>query len=145
MHLEDKLKEIYLKSKVGWHLDILCSMERLSVNCRKPIRRKENSFRSQWEPIVKPTKLLTARENVGDKVVSGFSLASDWLRDGREFSGPITAISRQHSIENCSNGCNAVSLGAIVWFCHVALWCCVTRANTSRERDKLFSRLSFWK
>lgn len=95
MHLEDKLKEIYLKSKVGWHLDILCSMERLSVNYRKPIRRKENSFRSQWEPIVKPTKLLTARENVGDKVVSGFSLASDWLRDGREFSGLITAISRQ--------------------------------------------------
>lgn len=83
-------------------------MERLSVNCRKPIRRKENSFRSQWEPIVKPTKLLTARENA--------SLASDWLRDGREFSGPITAISRQHSIENCSNGCDAVSLGAIVWF-----------------------------
>ena len=35
-------------------------------------------------------KLLKARENAGDQIVTGFSFAYDWLRECREFSGPIT-------------------------------------------------------
>ena len=31
-----------------------------------------------------------ARENAGDQVVIGLNFASDWLREWREFSGPIT-------------------------------------------------------
>ena len=48
----------------------------------------------------------------GDHVVIGFSFASDWLREWRGFSGPITEgrkakpkqsqIYFQHSIRNCS-------------------------------------------
>ena len=30
-----------------------------------------------------------ARENAGDQVVIVFSFASDWLKERREFSGPI--------------------------------------------------------
>ena len=31
-----------------------------------------------------------ARENAGDQVVIGLNFASDWFREWREFSGPIT-------------------------------------------------------
>ena len=31
-----------------------------------------------------------ARENAGDQVAIGLNFASDWLREWREFSGPIT-------------------------------------------------------
>ena len=31
-----------------------------------------------------------ARKNAGDQVVIGLNFASDWLREWREFSGPIT-------------------------------------------------------
>ena len=34
------------------------------------------------------------RENAGDQVVIGFSFASDWLRDWRESSGPMTERSK---------------------------------------------------
>ena len=34
--------------------------------------------------------MRTARENAGDQVVIGFSFASDWLKERRKFSGPIT-------------------------------------------------------
>ena len=36
------------------------------------------------------SKLSKARENAGDQVMIGFSFASDWLREWREFPGPIT-------------------------------------------------------
>ena len=42
----------------------------------------------------KTTKLSKARENAGNLVVIGFGFASDWLREGREFSGPITEWSK---------------------------------------------------
>ena len=51
----------------------------------RPVRRKENTLKSQWELKVKPTKLSNARENAGNQVVIGFSIASDWLRKWREF------------------------------------------------------------
>ena len=54
------------------------------------IRRKENTFKGPWELKVKPTKLPKGRENAGDQVVIGLSFASDWLREKREFSRPIT-------------------------------------------------------
>ena len=38
----------------------------------------------------KTTKFPKARENAGDQVVIDFSFASDWLRNWRDFSGPIT-------------------------------------------------------
>ena len=34
--------------------------------------------------------LLEARENASDQVIIGFGFASDWLREWREFSRPIT-------------------------------------------------------
>ena len=38
------------------------------------------------EPMrTQPTKLSNARENAGNQVVIGFSIASDWLRKWREF------------------------------------------------------------
>ena len=39
-------------------------------------------------------KLPKARENAGNQVVVGFSFAADWLREWREFSGPITKRSK---------------------------------------------------
>ena len=33
------------------------------------------------------------RENAGNQVVTGVSFASDWLRQWREFTGPITVRS----------------------------------------------------
>ena len=59
---------------------------RLSFVKQLLIRRKENTLRI----YVKPTKLTKARENAGNQVVIGFSFVSDWLREWREFSGPIT-------------------------------------------------------
>ena len=43
--------------------------------------------------VVKP-KLLKARENAGDQVVIDFRFTSDWLRNWREFSEPITESSK---------------------------------------------------
>ena len=43
---------------------------------------------------VKTAKSPKARENAGDQVVIGFSFASDWLRDWRESSGPMTEQSK---------------------------------------------------
>ena len=43
---------------------------------------------------VKTAKSPKARENAGDQVVIGFSFASDWLRDWRESSGPMTERSK---------------------------------------------------
>ena len=43
---------------------------------------------------VKTAKSPKTRENAGDQVVIGFSFASDWLRDWRESSGPMTERSK---------------------------------------------------
>ena len=43
---------------------------------------------------VKTAKSPKARENADDQVVIGFSFASDWLRDWRESSGPMTERSK---------------------------------------------------
>ena len=66
----------------------------LSVIKPKPIaaiRRKETTFKSQWELKlkIKKKKLPKARENVGNQVVIGSSFASDWLGEMHEFSRPI--------------------------------------------------------
>ena len=39
---------------------------------------------------VATSKLPKARENAGDQDEIDLSFASDWLRDWRKFSGPIT-------------------------------------------------------
>ena len=39
-------------------------------------------------------KLPKARESASDQVVTGFSLASDWLTEWREFSGPFVERSK---------------------------------------------------
>ena len=56
---------------------------------QQPIRRLENTFKNQRELEVKPRKLPKARENANDQFVIGFSFASDWLREWREFFAPI--------------------------------------------------------
>ena len=43
---------------------------------------------------VKTAKSPKALENAGDQVVIGFSFVSDWLRDWRESSGPMTERSK---------------------------------------------------
>ena len=48
----------------------------------------------------KPTKYPIARENAGEQVVFGFSFASDWLREWREFSGPITERGEAKSVQS---------------------------------------------
>ena len=58
------------------------------------IWKKVNTLRNQWEHKVKPTKLPKARESASDQVVTGFSLASDWLTEWREFSGPFVERSK---------------------------------------------------
>ena len=39
---------------------------------------------------MKTSKLHEARENAGDQVLSVFIFASDWSKEWRESSGPIT-------------------------------------------------------
>ena len=51
-----------------------------------------NIIISQWEHELKTSRLLEARENK-DKVAVDFSFASDWLREWREFAGPISELS----------------------------------------------------
>ena len=100
-------------------LHLLGWINRLSIECRKTktkvittVNQKEGKYRrSQWELLhLKTTTLPKARENAGNQVANGF--ASDWLREWREFSGPITNqnLSKTnailnffwHSIENYS-------------------------------------------
>ena len=61
---------------------------------QRPIRRKENILRNQWELKQKPSKLPKARENAGDQIVIGATFASDWLRSWSGFSGRITERSK---------------------------------------------------
>ena len=60
------------------------------VLSQRPMWRKENTFKNQWELRAKTTKQPKARKNTDDQVVIGFRVASDWLRKRYEFSGPIT-------------------------------------------------------
>ena len=43
---------------------------------------------------MRTSQLPKAWENVGDQIVVGFTFASDWLIEWREFSGPITERSK---------------------------------------------------
>ena len=54
------------------------------------------------EPIrtKKTSKLPEARENAGDQVVIGFSFVSDWSRERREFSKPITERSKAKPMQS---------------------------------------------
>ena len=62
-------------------------LERFSIESRKT-KTKVITMSNQKE--AKQEKLPKARENAGDQVVIGFSFASDWLGEWREFSEPIT-------------------------------------------------------
>lgn len=84
-------------------------IERFLIEWRKPSQSNDNG---QSELTVKTNKLWKARENAGDQVTIGFSFASDWSRERRECSEPITARSKAktnaipnyfwRSIKNCS-------------------------------------------
>ena len=52
------------------------------------------------ELALKPSELPKARENTGDQVVIIICFASDWLREWREFSGPITERSKAKPIQS---------------------------------------------
>ena len=38
---------------------------------QRPIKKKKNTFKNQWELTAKTNKLLKAREKAGDQVVIG--------------------------------------------------------------------------
>ena len=67
---------------------------------QRAIKRKENTLKSPWELRVKINKPSKARENAGDQVVIGVSFAFDWLREWREFSGPITEQSKVNEMQS---------------------------------------------
>ena len=76
------------------------------------VNPSQSNDNGQSELTVKTSKLRKARENAGDQVTIGFSFASDWSRERRECSEPITARSKAktnaipnyfwRSIKNCS-------------------------------------------
>ena len=49
---------------------------------------------------MRTSQLPKARENVGDQIVVGFTFASDWLIECREFSGPITEQSKVNEMQS---------------------------------------------
>ena len=67
---------------------------------QRPIRWKENNFKSQWELKLDTIKLIKVRENMGDQVVICFTFASDWLKEWREIFGPITERSKAKLIKS---------------------------------------------
>ena len=60
---------------------------RTRKNCNKTKREK---ILTQLTSLYCRNKLFKARENEGGYFMLGLSFASDWLREWREFSGPIT-------------------------------------------------------
>ena len=77
---------------------VIRACERFSMDCRTTkikLTTTANQRKGKYlqEPIRtqrKTTEMSKARENAGDQVVIVFSFASDWLKERREFSGPIT-------------------------------------------------------
>ena len=73
-------------------------LEPFSIGCHKmktkiviaANQRKGKLHNGPMSIQVKVSKLLKARENACDEVAIGFGFESDWLREWREFSGPIT-------------------------------------------------------
>ena len=61
---------------------------------QRPIGRKRNTLKRQLKLRIKSTNLSKARENASDHVAIGFSSVSDWMKEWRGFSGPITARSK---------------------------------------------------
>ena len=91
------------------------TIERFSIECLKTktrVNTEGNQKKRKYleEPIQIQSKKSNVRENAGDQVVIGCSFVSDWLREWREFSGPITERSEvktktisdyfRHSIQN---------------------------------------------
>ena len=71
------------------------TIERFSIECLKTktrVNTEGNQKKRKYleEPIQIQSKKSNVRENAGDQVVIGCSFVSDWLREWREFSGPIT-------------------------------------------------------
>ena len=66
---------------------LVINLERFSIESRKT---KTKVITMSHQKEAKQEKLPKARENAGDQVVIGFSFASDWLGEWREFSEPIT-------------------------------------------------------
>ena len=93
MNYDSKEKDLRKIQNLLQHFSIegLKTKTKLS---QRPIRWKENNFKSQWELKLDTIKLPKARENAGDQVVIGFTFASDWLKEWREFFGPITEQSK---------------------------------------------------
>lgn len=58
------------------------------------MRGEDSALRTE----IKSTKLPKARENMGDRIVIGFSFTSDWLKEWCKFSGRITRLSEAKPI-----------------------------------------------
>ena len=56
----------------------------------QPIRRKGRCPQESIRTGSKNQATALSAGNAGEQVMNGFSLASDWLKEWREFSGPIT-------------------------------------------------------
>ena len=63
-------------------------MERFSIECGKTKTKLTTTANEQKEKY--RLKRGKARESAGDQVVIDVGFASDWLREWREFWGPIT-------------------------------------------------------
>ena len=66
---------------------------------QRPIISQENITRSQSELTVKTSKLLEAQERQVSKLRLVFRFASDWLKQWREFFGPIEKQSEDKPIQ----------------------------------------------
>ena len=65
-----------ISQKLRWVYERLNLRQSAFLLAQEPIKRKENSPKSEWELEVNTAKLPKARENAGDQVVIGFSFAS---------------------------------------------------------------------
>ena len=84
---------------------VLCTLEQfppLSAqnHCNHNGQSEERKISQRANQDLKTSKLPEARENAGDQVVIGFSFVSDWSRERREFSKPITERSKAKPMQS---------------------------------------------
>ena len=86
---------------------IECCKSKTRVVTIRPIRRRKDTFKSQWELKVKQTKLIEVQQNASNQVVLGFSFVFDWLREWwtnhrvKQSKNKAILNHFQHSNENC--------------------------------------------
>ena len=81
----------HLSSLKQWERILMFVSEKPKPKYYLPaVSSRVNITRSQWEFKLKTNKLTKARENRSEHVAIDSSLASNWLRERREFSWTIT-------------------------------------------------------